>query len=207
MLSSTCYSIRYIRFQTSYELQLAKSEDYHDTARAARYLSIISFEIQLCNELDMGMYKEMLKQKNQDGAYLSSTEKANLMIAFIVKTVLDNYGDLAESEFAQHKDSSDADEVRKYAESLIKKIKLLFPTAQTYREGLEYAGVSMKNFDEGLNKICQDIQDKENTFGRKLFGLSYSKRNCKCRCHRLCGRNPRIYSGFQTVSELCGRSE
>lgn len=162
-------------YANHYELQLAKSEDYHDTARAARYLSIISFEIQLCNELDMGMYKEMLKQKNQDGAYLSSTEKANLMIAFIVKTVLDNYGDLAESEFAQHKDSSDADKVREYAEYLIKQINLLFPTAQTYREGLEYAGVSMKNFDNGLNKICQDIQDKENTFGRKLFGLSYSK--------------------------------
>lgn len=162
-------------YANHYELQLARSEDYHDTARAARYLSIISFEIQLCNELDMGMYKEMLKQKNQDGAYLSSTEKANLMIAFIVKTVLDNYGDLAESEFAQHKDSSDADKVREYAESLIKQINLLFPTAQTYREGLEYAGVSMKNFDKGLNKICQDIQDKENTFGRKLFGLSYSK--------------------------------
>lgn len=162
-------------YANHYELQLARSEDYHDTARAARYLSIISFEIQLCNELDMGMYKEMLKQKNQDGAYLSSTEKANLMIAFIVKTVLDNYGDLAESEFSQHKDSSDADEVRKYAESLIKEIKLLFPTAETYREGLEYAGVSMKNFDKGLNKICQDIQNKDNTFGRKLFGLSYSK--------------------------------
>lgn len=162
-------------YANHYELQLARSEDYHDTARAARYLSIISFEIQLCNELDMGMYKEMLKQRNQDGAYLSSTEKANLMIAFIVKTVLDNYGDLAESEFAQHKDSSDADKVREYAESLIKKIKLLFPTAETYREGLEYADVSMKNFDKGLNKICQDIQDKENTFGRKLFGLSYSK--------------------------------
>ena len=162
-------------YANHYELQLARSKDYHDTARAARYLSIISFEIQLCNELDMGMYKEMLKQKNQDGAYLSSTEKANLMIAFIVKTVLDNYGDLAESEFAQHKDSSDADEVRKYAESLIKEIKLLFPTAETYHEGLEYAGVSMKNFDKGLNKICQDIQDKDNTFGRKLFGLSYSK--------------------------------
>lgn len=162
-------------YANHYELQLARSEDYHDTARAARYLSIISFEIQLCNELDMGMYKEMLKQKNQDGAYLSSTEKANLMIAFIVKTVIDNYGDLAESEFAQHKDSSDADEVRKYAESLIKKINLLFPTAQTYREGLGYAGVSMKGFDDGLNKICQDIQNKDNNFGRKLFGLSYSK--------------------------------
>ena len=162
-------------FANHYNLQLARSEDYLDTTKAARYLSILSFEVQLCNELDTGMYKEMLKQKNQDGAYLSSTEKANLMIAFIVKTVLDNYGDLAESEFAQHKDSSDADEVRKYAESLIKQINLLFPTAQTYREGLEYAGVSMKNFDEGLNKICQDIQDKENTFGRKLFGLSYSK--------------------------------
>lgn len=162
-------------FANHYELQLAKSEDYLDTTKAARYLSILSFEVQLCNELDTGMYKEMLKQKNQDGAYLSSTEKANLMIAFIVKTVLDNYGDLAESEFAQHKDSSDADKVREYAESLIKKINLLFPTAQTYREGLEYAGVSMKNFDKGLNKICQDIQDKENTLGRKLFGLSYSK--------------------------------
>lgn len=162
-------------FANHYNLQLARSEDYLDTTKAARYLSILSFEVQLCNELDTGMYKEMLKQKNQDGAYLSSTEKANLMIAFIVKTVLDNYGDLAESEFAQHKDSSDADEVRKYAESLIKQINLLFPTAQTYREGLEYAGVSMKNFDKGLNKICQDIQDKENIFGRKLFGLSYSK--------------------------------
>lgn len=162
-------------FANHYNLQLARSEDYLDTTKAARYLSILSFEVQLCNELDTGMYKEMLKQKNQDGAYLSSTEKANLMIAFIVKTVLDNYGDLAESEFAQHKDSSDADEVRKYAESLIEQINLLFPTAQTYREGLEYAGVSMKNFDKGLNKICQDIQDKENTFGRKLFGLSYSK--------------------------------
>ena len=162
-------------FANHINLQLARSEDYLDTTRAARYLSILSFEVQLCNELDTGMYKEMLKQKNQDGAYLSSTEKANLMIAFIVKTVLDNYGDLAESEFAQHKDSSDADKVREYAESLIKKINLLFPTAQTYREGTEYVGVSMKNFDEGLNKICQDIQDKENTFGRKLFGLSYSK--------------------------------
>ena len=162
-------------FANHYNLQLARSDDYLDTTKAARYLSILSFEVQLCNELDTGMYKEMLKQKNQDGAYLSSTEKANLMIAFIVKTVLDNYGDLAESEFAQHKDSSDADEVRKYAESLIKQINLLFPTAQTYREGLEYAGVSMKNFDKGLNKICQDIQDKENIFGRKLFGLSYSK--------------------------------
>lgn len=162
-------------FANHYNLQLARSDDYLDTTKAARYLSILSFEVQLCNELDTGMYKEMLKQKNQDGAYLSSTEKANLMIAFIVKTVLDNYGDLAESEFAQHRDSSDADKVRKYAESLIKQINLLFPTAQTYREGLEYAGVSMKNFDKGLNKICQDIQDKENTFGRKLFGLSYSK--------------------------------
>lgn len=162
-------------FANHYNLQLARSEDYLDTTKAARYLSILSFEVQLCNELDTEMYKEMLKQKNQDGAYLSSTEKANLMIAFIVKTVLDNYGDLAESEFAQHKDSSDADKVREHAESLIKKINLLFPTAKTYREGLEYAGVSMKNFDKGLNKICQDIQDKDNTFGRKLFGLSYSK--------------------------------
>lgn len=158
-----------------YDLQYDRSIDYHDTAQAARYLSILSFEVQLCNELDMGMYKEMLKQKNQDGAYLSSTEKANLMIAFIVKTVLDNYGDLAESEFAQHKDSSDADEVRKYAESLIKQINLLFPTAQTYREGLEYAGVSMKNFDKGLNEICKGIQNAKNPIGRKLFGLSYSK--------------------------------
>lgn len=161
-------------FANHINLQLARSEDYLDTTRAARYLSILSFEIQLCNELDTGMYKEMLKRKNQDGAYLSSTEKANLMIAFIVKTVLDNYGDLAESEFAQHKDSSDADEVRKYAESLIKRIKSLFPTAQTYRESQEYTSVSMKNFDDGLNKICQDIQ-KEGSLGRKLFGLSYSK--------------------------------
>lgn len=155
-------------------LTLERSFDYAVAAQAARYLAITSFEIQLCNELDTGLYKNMLKQKNQDGAFLSSTEKANLMIAFIVRTVKDNYGDLGESEFAQHKDSSDADDVREYAIDLIKKINGLFPTAETKGLDRDHWYVSMRNFEQGLEQICEDVQKDQNQRGRKLFGLSYS---------------------------------
>lgn len=149
-----------------------RSLDYMVAAQAARYLAITSFEIQLCNELDTGLYEKMLKRNNQDGAFLSSTEKANLMIAFIVRTVKDNFGDLSESEFAQHKGNSDADNVRGYAIDLIRKIKEIFPTAET--KGLDKAHwhVSMRAFEQGLEQICEDIQ--KDPRGKKLFGLSYS---------------------------------
>jgi hypothetical protein len=159
-------------FTDNPNLTLERSYDYRVAAQAARYLAITSFEIQLCNELDTGLYKNMLKQKNQDGAFLSSTEKANLMIAFIVRTVKDNYGDLGESEFAQHKDSSDADAVREYAIDLIKKINSLFPTAGTKGRGRDYWYVSIKNLEQGLEQICKEVQEDER--GKKLFGLSYS---------------------------------
>ena len=171
--SKSTVSIKY-DYNEHVNLNLERSRDYHATAIAARYLSIISFEIQLCTEFDNSYYKEMLKEKNQDRAYMSSTEKANLMIAFIVRTVLDNYGDLGESEFAQHKGSSDADDVRNYAKSLIERINDIFPTAKTKRKDQEHRYVSMKDFDDNLEKICQDIQ-KEGSIGRKLFGLSRSK--------------------------------
>ena len=171
--SKSTVSIKY-DYNENVNLNLERSRDYHATAIAARYLSIISFEIQLCTEFDNSYYKEMLKEKNQDRAYMSSTEKANLMIAFIVRTVLDNYGDLGESEFAQHKGSSDADDVRNYAKSLIERINDIFPTAKTKRKDQEHRYVSMKDFDDNLEKICQDIQ-KEGSIGRKLFGLSRSK--------------------------------
>lgn len=160
-------------FSNNIKLQNERSVDYFQAAVAARYLSIISFEIQLCNELNNGYDKQLLKQKNQDGAFVSSTEKANLMIAFITKTVLDNYGDVAESEFAQHKKDSDADEVRAYAQSLIQKINRIFPTAKTKLAGQEFWDVNMKNFNASLDKICQEVQS--NPIGKKLFGLSYSK--------------------------------
>lgn len=146
--------------------------DYMVAAQAARYLAITSFEIQLCNELDTGLYKKMLKQNNQDGAFLSSTEKANLMVAFIVRTVRDNFGDLGESEFAQHKGNSDADNVREYAIDLIRKIKKIFPTAETKGSGRDYWHVSMSAFEQGLEQICKDIQNDPR--GKKLFGLTYS---------------------------------
>lgn len=171
--SKSTVSVKY-DYNEHVNLDLERSRDYHATAIAARYLSIISFEIQLCTEFDNNYYKEMLKEKNQDRAYMSSTEKANLMIAFIVRTVLDNYGDLGESEFAQHKGSSDADKVRDYAKSLIERINDIFPTAKTKRKDQEHRYVSMKDFDDNLEKICQDIQ-KEGSLGRKLFGLSRSK--------------------------------
>lgn len=168
----TAASINY-DFGNNINLQNERSIDYFYAAVAARYLSIISFELQLCNELNNSYDKQMLRQKNQDGAFLSSTEKANLMIAFITKTVLDNYGDVAESEFAQHKKDSDADEVRAYAQSLIQKINRIFPTAKTKLAGQEFWDVNMKNFNASLNKICQEVQS--NPIGKKLFGLSYSK--------------------------------
>lgn len=168
----TAASINY-DFGNNINLQNERSVDYFQAAVAARYLSIISFELQLCNELNNSYDKQMLRQKNQDGAFLSSTEKANLMIAFITKTVLDNYGDVAESEFAQHKKDSDADEVRAYAQSLIQKINRIFPTAKTKLAGQEFWDVNMKNFNASLDKICQEVQS--NPIGKKLFGLSYSK--------------------------------
>lgn len=168
----TAASINY-DFGNNINLQNERSVDYFQAAVAARYLSIISFELQLCNELNSSYDKQMLKQKNQDGAFISSTEKANLMIAFITKTVLDNYGDVAESEFAQHKKDSDADEVRAYAQSLIQKINRIFPTAKTKLAGQEFWDVNMKNFNASLDKICQEVQS--NPIGKKLFGLSYSK--------------------------------
>lgn len=168
----TAASINY-DFGNNINLQNERSVDYFQAAVAARYLSIISFELQLCNELNNSYDKQMLKQKNQDGAFISSTEKANLMIAFITKTVLDNYGDVAESEFAQHKKDSDADEVRAYAQSLIQKINRIFPTAKTKLAGQEFWDVNMKNFNANLDKICQEVQS--NPIGKKLFGLSYSK--------------------------------
>lgn len=168
----TAASINY-DFGNNINLQNEISVDYFQAAVAARYLSIISFELQLCNELNNSYDKQMLKQKNQDGAFISSTEKANLMIAFITKTVLDNYGDVAESEFAQHKKDSDADEVRAYAQSLIQKINRIFPTAKTKLAGQEFWDVNMKNFNASLDKICQEVQS--NPIGKKLFGLSYSK--------------------------------
>lgn len=170
--SKTAASINY-DFGNNINLQNERSVDYFQAAVAARYLSIISFELQLCNELNNSYDKQMLKQKNQDGAFISSTEKANLMIAFITKTVLDNYGDVAESEFAQHKKDSDADEVRAYAQSLIQKINRIFPTAKTKLAGQEFWDVNMKNFNASLDKICQEVQS--NPIGKKLFGLSYSK--------------------------------
>lgn len=168
----TAASINY-DFGNNINLRNERSVDYFQAAVAARYLSIISFELQLCNELNNSYDKQMLKQKNQDGAFISSTEKANLMIAFITKTVLDNYGDVAESEFAQHKKDSDADEVRAYAQSLIQKINRIFPTAKTKLAGQEFWDVNMKNFNASLDKICQEVQS--NPIGKKLFGLSYSK--------------------------------
>lgn len=168
----TVASINY-DFGNNINLQNERSVDYFQAAVAARYLSIISFELQLCNELNNSYDKQMLKQKNQDGAFISSTEKANLMIAFITKTVLDNYGDVAESEFAQHKKDSDADEVRAYAQSLVQKINRIFPTAKTKLAGQEFWDVNMKNFNASLDKICQEVQS--NPIGKKLFGLSYSK--------------------------------
>ena len=168
----TAASINY-DFGNNINLQNERSVDYFQAAVAARYLSIISFELQLCNELNNSYDKQMLKQKNQDGAFISSTEKANLMIAFITKTVLDNYGDVAESEFAQHKKDSDADEVRAYAQSLIQKINRIFPTAKTKLAGQEFWDVNMKNFNASLDKICHEVQS--NPIGKKLFGLSYSK--------------------------------
>lgn len=168
----TAASIAY-DFGNNINLQNERSVDYFQAAVAARYLSIISFELQLCNELNNSYDKQLLRQKNQDGAFISSTEKANLMIAFITKTVLDNYGDVAESEFAQHKKNSDADEVREYAQSLIQKINRIFPTAKTKLAGQEFWDVNMKNFNASLNKICQEVQS--NPIGKKLFGLSYSK--------------------------------
>lgn len=168
----TAASINY-DFGNNINLQNERSVDYFQAAVAARYLSIISFELQLCNELNNSYDKQLLRQKNQDGAFISSTEKANLMIAFITKTVLDNYGDVAESEFAQHKKDSDADEVRAYAQSLIQKINRIFPTAKTKLAGQEFWDVNMKNFNASLNKICQEVQS--NPIGKKLFGLSYSK--------------------------------
>lgn len=171
-MRKTAASVEY-DFSNNIYLQNERSIDYYHAAVAARYLSIISFELQLCNELNNGYDKRMLKQKNQDGAYLSSTEKANLMIAFITKTVLDNYGDLAESEFTQHKENSDADAVRNYAQSLIQKINRIFPTAKTKLAGREFWDVNMRDFNANLDKICQEVQG--NPIGRKLFGLSYSK--------------------------------
>lgn len=168
----TAASINY-DFGNNINLQNERSVDYFQAAVAARYLSIISFELQLCNELNNSYDKQMLKQKNQDGAFISSTEKANLMIAFITKTVLDNYGDVAESEFAQHKKDSDADEVRAYAQSLIQKINRIFPAAKTKLAGQEFWDVNMKNFNASLDKICHEVQS--NPIGKKLFGLSYSK--------------------------------
>lgn len=168
----TAASIAY-DFGNNINLQNERSVDYFQAAVAARYLSIISFELQLCNELNNSYDKQLLRQKNQDGAFVSSTEKANLMIAFITKTVLDNYGDVAESEFAQHKKDSDADEVRAYAQSLIQKINRIFPTAKTKLAGQEFWDVNMKNFNASLDKICQEVQS--NPIGKKLFGLSYSK--------------------------------
>ena len=168
----TATSINY-DFGNNINLQNERSIDYFYAAVAARYLSIISFELQLCNELNNSYDKQMLRQKNQDGAFLSSTEKANLMIAFITKTVLDNYGDIAESEFTQHKKDSDADKVRAYAQSLIQKINRIFPTAKTKLAGEEFWDVNMKDFNASLDKICQEVQS--NPIGKKLFGLSYSK--------------------------------
>ena len=168
----TAASINY-DFGNNINLQNERSIDYFYAAVAARYLSIISFELQLCNELNNNYDKQMLRQKNQDGAFLSSTEKANLMIAFITKTVLDNYGDIAESEFTQHKKDSDADKVRAYAQSLIQKINRIFPTAKTKLAGEEFWDVNMKDFNASLDKICQEVQS--NPIGKKLFGLSYSK--------------------------------
>lgn len=168
----TAASINY-DFGNNINLQNERSIDYFYAAVAARYLSIISFELQLCNELNNSYDKQMLRQKNQDGAFLSSTEKANLMIAFITKTVLDNYGDIAESEFTQHKKDSDADKVRAYAQSLIQKINRIFPTAKTKLAGEEFWDVNMKDFNASLDKICQEVQS--DPIGKKLFGLSYSK--------------------------------
>lgn len=168
----TAASINY-GFGNNIDLQNKRDVDYFQAAVAARYLSIISFELQLCNELNNSYDKQMLKQKSQDVAFVSSTEKANLMIAFITKTVLDNYGDVAESEFAQHKKDSDADEVRAYAQSLIQKINRIFPTSKTKLAGKEFWDVNMKNFNASLDKICQEVQS--NPIGKKLFGLSYSK--------------------------------
>lgn len=157
------------------EPTMTRSLDYDEAAVAARYMAITSFEIQLCNDvIGFGRLKQsqLLKRVNQDGAYLTSTEKANLMIAFIYNTVMDNFGDVNKSEFAKLADFSDANGVRDYAKSLIQHINKLFPTASTKASSVEGLTVNMRDFEAGLEKICEDIQN--NPLGRKLFGLSRS---------------------------------
>lgn len=153
---------------------MQRTLDYDEAAVAARYMAITSFEIQLCNDvLGFGSLRQsqLLKRVNQDNAYVTSTEKAHLMIAFIYQTVLNNFGDIKKSEFAALADSSDAYDVRNYAEELILRINKLFPTANTKAHG--GYDVTMAKFEQGLEKICEDIQN--NPYGRKLFGLTPSR--------------------------------
>ncbi len=167
-------SIQY-DYHTNNEPTMTRSLDYDEAAVAARYMAITSFEIQLCNDvIGFGRLKQsqLLKRVNQDGAYLTSTEKANLMVAFIYNTVMDNFGDVSKSEFAKLVGSSEANDVRDYAKSLILRINKLFPTASTKASAAEGLTVNMRDFEAGLEKICEDIQN--NPLGKKLFGLSRS---------------------------------
>lgn len=172
---SGAQSIQY-DYNTHPEPTMKRTANYDQAAVAARYMAITSFEIQLCNDvLGFGSLRQsqLLKRTNQDAAYLTSTEKAHLMIAFMYQTVLNNFGDISQSEFNQLAKSSDANDVRDYAKSLILKINKLFPTASTKAQGLEGLTVNMKNFETNFEKICEEIQT--NPLGRKLFGLTPSR--------------------------------
>lgn len=149
------------------------SQDYRTQAKLARRLEILSFEIQMCNlasQLGDLRVSALLKRTNQDAAYLSSTDKARLMQAFIICTLENNFGDISKSDFKQRVKSSDARQVYKYGWGLISRINQMFPTVVTYKAK---GGAQMKNLDKELNKLCEEIQ--KDPIGKKLFGLTYSK--------------------------------
>ena len=152
----------------------AISEDYRMQARLARRLEIMSFEIQMCNlasQLGDLHTSALLKRVNQDEAYLSPTDKARLMQAFIVCTIENNFGDINNSDFKQHSKSSDSETVREYGLKLISRINRMFPTTITKKAG--DVNTQIKDLDENLNKLCEEIQ--KDPIGKKLFGLVYSK--------------------------------
>ena len=149
------------------------SQNYRMQAKLARRLEILSFEIQMCNlasQLGDLRVSALLKRTNQDAAYLSSTDKARLMQAFIICTIENNFGDISKSDFKQRAKSSDAPKVYEYGWHLISRINQMFPTVVTYKAK---GGAQMKNLDKELNKLCEEIQ--KDRIGKKLFGLTYSK--------------------------------
>ena len=150
------------------------SNDYLLQARLARKLEIMSQEIQLCNlAMQLGGLRtsKILVRTNQDAAYLSPTDKAYLMQAFIVSTIENNFGDIAYSEFGSHAKDSDANSVREYGLNLIQRINDMFPTTITKRSG--DLSTQIKDLDAKLNALCEEVQ--KNPLGKKLFGLTYSK--------------------------------